>query len=372
MKQVLGIVFSNMHDHLISELTAVRCMGSVPVGGRYRLIDFVLSGFANSGIETVGVITKSNYQSLMDHLGSGREWDLSRRHGGLSILPPFGRVETNGMYRGRVEALAGIMGYIKSSYGDYVLTADCNMLANINYEEFVKSHETSGADISVMYKKMHVTSEGSKDSSVFTLDSDSIVRDMMINPDITGEQNVYLNVMMISKELLETVVSDCISRNLYSFDKDVLQSRLNNYKIRAFEFKGYASRIDSIQGYYKSNLAILNRDVRDELFPRDRPIYTKVRDEAPVRYGLDANVKNSLIADGCLIEGEVENSLVFRGVTVGKGAKVKNSIIMQGTHIKPNSNLDYVITDKDVVIKENRMIMGYETYPVYISKGSSV
>lgn len=372
MKQVLGIVFSNMHDHLISELTAVRCMGSVPVGGRYRLIDFVLSGFANSGIENVGVITKSNYHSLMDHLGSGREWDLSRRHGGLSILPPFGSVETVGMYRGRVEALAGVMGYIKGAPGEYVLMADCNMIANLDYDAFIKSHLEGGADITVMYKKTQLTGENNKDMSTFLVDSNDMVRDMMIKPEIKGEQNVYANVTIMSKELLERVVNDCFSRNLFSFDKDVLQAGLHKYKIRGFELKGYAARIDSMQAFYAANLALLNREIREELFPRDRPIYTKVRDNAPVRYGLKAHAANSLIADGCIIEGEVENSLIFRGVTVGKGAKVKNSIIMQGANIGENSNLDYVITDKDVVIKENRMIMGYETYPVYIAKGANV
>lgn len=372
MKRVLGIVFSNMHDHLISELTAIRSMGSVPVGGRYRLIDFVLSGFTNSGIENVGVITKSNYQSLMDHLGNGREWDLSRRRGGLCILPPFGRAETGGMYRGRVEALAGVMGFIRNSPSDYVLTADCDIIANIDYSAFMKNHIDSGADISVMYKKMKLTGDNSKDMSTFLLDGDDVVRDMLINPEIKGEQNVYINVMMIGKDLLDRVVNDCFSRNLYMFDKDVLQAGIHRYRIHAFEFKGYAARIDSMKSYYAANMAILETGVREALFPRDRPIYTKIRDEAPVRYGLRSNVKNSLIADGCMIEGDVENSLLFRGVKVAKGAKIRNSIIMQGTLVGANSNLDYVITDKDVTIKDNRMIMGFETYPVYISKGSSV
>lgn len=372
MKSVLGIVFSNMHDHMVSELTAVRCMGSIPVGGRYRLIDFVLSGFANSGIENVGVITKSNYQSLMDHLGSGREWDLARKRGGLIILPPFGRAEAGGMYRGRVEALAGVMGFIKKAPARYVLTADCDLMANIDFTPFMKSHIESGADISVMYTKMNLSGESNKNLSTFLLDSEDYVRDMLINPEIKGEQNVYINIMMVSKDLLERVVNDCFSRNLFSFDKDVLQAGINKYKIRAYEFEGYVSRFDSMKTYYSANLALLDPAVREALFPRSRPIYTKIRDEAPVRYGLNAKAVNSLIADGCVIEGEVENSLLFRGVKVAKGAKVKNSIIMQSTDIGANSNLDYVITDKDVTIKEGRMIMGFATYPVYISKGTSV
>ncbi len=372
MNNVLGIVFSNMHDYLVSEITAVRCMGSVPVGGRYRMIDFALSGLVNAGVENVGVVTKSNYQSLMDHLGGGREWDLSRRRGGLVILPPFGRAETGGMYRGRIEAFSGIMGYIRSSPGSYVLTSDCDIMANIDYDSFIKSHYESGADISVMYKKMQLTGEKDRDLNTFLLDSADIVRDMLINPEIKGEQNVYLNIMMISKELLERVVSNCFSRNLFSFEKDVLQAGIDMYKIHAYEFTGHVGRIDSMRSYYTANMSLLGAQVRHALFPHDRLIYTKVRDEAPVKYGLDSNVSNSLIADGCIIEGDVENSLLFRGVKIAKGAKIRNSILMQSTEVGAGSGLDCVITDKNVVIKDNRQLMGFDTYPVYIAKGASV
>jgi glucose-1-phosphate adenylyltransferase len=372
MKNVLGIVFSNMHDYLVSELTAVRCMGSVPVGGRYRMIDFSLSGFVNSGIENVGVVTKSNYQSLMDHLGSGTEWDLSRRHGGLTILPPFGSAGTGGIYRGKVEAFAGVKPFITNSPGTHVLSVDCDFMANIDYAGFINQHLNGDADISVLYKKMQLTGEKDKDYTTFLLDSEDTVREMLLNPEIKGEQNVFLNVMMISKELLDRVVSACYSRNKFSFDKDVLQAGIDRYKIKAYEFTGHVSRIDSMKAYYAANMALLEPAVRSALFPRERPIYTKIRDEAPVIYGLESHAVNSLIADGCMIDGEVENSLLFRGVKVAKGAKVKNSIVMQGSEIGASSSLNYVITDKDVTIKESRTLTGFETYPVYISKGSIV
>jgi glucose-1-phosphate adenylyltransferase len=372
MNNVLGIVFSNMHDYLISELTAVRCMGSVPVGGRYRMIDFALSGFVNSQIENVGIVTKSNYQSLMDHLGSGTEWDLSRRHGGLTILPPFGSAGTGGMYRGKVEAFHGIKSFVRKSPGDYVLSVDCDFIANIDYTDFIEQHLNGDADISVMYKKMQLTGEKDKDYSTFLLDGGDVVREMLINPEIKGEQNVFLNVMMISKDLLERVVSACYSRNQFSFDKDVLQAGMDHYKIKAYEFTGHVARIDSMKAYYAANMALLEPQVREALFPRERPIFTKIRDEAPVRYGLKSHAVNSLIADGCIIDGEVENSLLFRGVKVARGASVKNSIVMQGSEIGANSSLNYVITDKDVTIKDNRTLTGFETYPVFISKGSSV
>lgn len=371
MKDVLGIIFSNMHDHMVSELTAHRCMGSIPVGGRYRLIDFALSSMANAGVEDVGVITKNNYQSLMDHLGTGREWDLSRKRGGLVILPPFGRTDFAGMYQNRVEALSGIMQFINSFSSTYLLGADCDYVANIDLGEFMNAHVKSGADISLMYKKMEVP-DGGKEVCTLTSDKDGNVIDMLIHPQISGEQNVYLNIFFTTKELLERVIKDCYSRNLMSFDRDVLQAGIGKYKIRAHEFKGYTGRFDSMKGFFSTNMAFLKQDVRRSLFPTERPVYTKIRDEAPVRYGLDSGIHNSLLGDGCIVEGEVENSVLFRDVTVGKGAKVKNCILMQGTRVGAGSNLDCVITDKNVTVAENRNVMGFSTYPVYISKGSSV
>ena len=371
MKHTLGIVFTNMHEHMMSNLTPQRCMGSIPIGGRYRLIDFALSSLVHSGVKDVGLITKTNYQSLMDHVGNGREWDLSRKMGGLVILPPFAHSQS-GMYNGRIEALNGVMDFIKSRSAEYVITTDCDMMINTTFYSMFDHHLQTGADITVMYKKMELHEESSRDTFVLSLGSDGNINAVLANPPLFGEQNVYLNVMIISKSLLEYLVADCISRNLFNFERDILQAGLGKYRISAYEHKGYVFQLNSLQAYYNANLSLLDPQVRRDLFPRGLPVYTKVQDEAPVRYGLSAKVKNSLLADGCLIEGEVENSVIFRGVTVGKGAKVKNSVILQGASIGENSSLDCVITDKDVVIREGRIFAGFHTYPVYISKGAVV
>ena len=371
MKKLLGLVFSNVHEHMMSDLTPHRCMGSIPIGGRYRLIDFALSSLVHTGVRDVGVITKTNYQSLMDHLGNGREWDLSSKSGGLVILPPFSQTQA-GMYRGKIEAMHGVMDFIKSRSAQHIITTDCDMMINTSFEDMFASHLESGADITVMYKKMALAGGSNKDAFVFELGPDGKILEVLANPHSSHEQNVYLNIMIISKSLLEYVVSSCYSRNLFHFERDVLQAGLGQYKINAFEYTGYVCRLSSLQTYYAANLALLDPVVRHNLFPRGKPVYTKVRDDAPVRYGLAAKVKNSLLADGCLIEGEVENSVLFRGVTVGKGAKVRNSVVMQGTTISEGSSLDCVITDKNVLIGENRVLAGFSTYPVYISKGAVV
>jgi glucose-1-phosphate adenylyltransferase len=372
MKDVFGIIFSNMHDHEIRELTAQRCMGSLPVGGRYRLIDFILSGFSNAGITNTAVIAKSNYKSLLDHIGNGREWDLARKRGGLMVLPPAAITDSGFAYKGRVEALAGIMSIIHGSTDKYILCADCDQMANIDYGDFSRFHQQSGADITVMYRKVYRDATPNRSFSTFQVEEDGTVSEMFIAPAAKGEQNEYMNIMLISRELLEWLVKDCLSRNLDNFDRDVLQANVKEFKVNAYEFKEPAFRFDSIKAYYDSNLALLDPKVRTALFRADRPIYTRVFDEAPVKYGLDARVENSLLADGCIIDGEVENSLLFRGVHVGKGAKVKNCVLMQGTYVGNYCELENVITDRIVSVKDNRTIIGAGTYPMYIKKASIV
>ena len=370
-KNTLGIVFSNMHDETLGELTERRTTGSIPFGGRYRLIDFTLSNMVNSGISEVGIITKSNYQSLMDHLGSGRDWDLARKRGGLCILPPFGHSAT-GMYRGRLEAIVGIMSYIKHSNAQYVVMSDSDTVANIDFSDLLDQHMKTGADITLVYKRERLNNDYPKDTTVFSLDENNMVSDVLVNPFVDGEQNIYINIAVMSKELLEKLANEGMSRNNTSFVNFVLQGKSSSLKIMGYHFDKYSSEITSMKAYFKTSMELLNEDVRMQLFPKDRPVYTKVRDEVPVKYGLSSKVKNSLIADGCIIDGTVENSIIFRGVKIEKGAVVKNSIIMQSGIIGENSKLDYVVTDKDVIVNHERHLSGSQMYPVFISKGSRV
>lgn len=370
-EKTLGIVFSNMHDHMLSEITEQRTMGSVPFGGRYRLIDFVLSNMANSGISDVGVITKSNYQSLMDHLGTGREWDLTRKRGGLSILPPFGHASA-GIYRGRLEALSGVLTYIKHSDAKYVILADCDVVANIDFSEIMKAHIEKAADITVVYKRDTVADEQVMDTTVLRLDENNLVNEVLIHPPVQGEDNIYLNFAIVAKDALEKLITEGTSRSVYSFAKGVLQDKCNKMRIYAWQFDGYCTKINSIRSYYKANMQLLDPQVRAQIFPRERPIYTKVRDEVPAKYGLSAEAGGSMIADGAIIDGTVENSIIFRGVHIGKGAVVKNCILMQDTMVSENVSLDHVITDKNVVIRAGRTMVGPESYPVIIAKNSIV
>lgn len=367
---VLGLIFASMHDYTIAEMTKQRTMGSIPYGGRYRLIDFPLSNMVNSGIPEVGVITKSNYGSLLDHLGSGREWDLARKKGGLHLLPPYS--QTGGIYKGRLDALSNVWSFVGHSSAKYVILADCDMVTTIDFNPVLNHHIESGADITCVYQKALYDGEKNQSTTLLEFDDDCRVTEVLYNPSFKGECNVCLNMFVMSTEFLKKIVTDAVSRNLYSLTRDVLQAKKDVYNIMGYEHKGFFTKVDSIQSYYEANMTLLNTEKRNELFQKKFPVYTKVGDNGPVKYGLESDINNSLIADGCVIEGKVENSVLFRGVKVAKGAVVKNCVLLQGTKIGSKCKLDSIITDKNVEISEEKVITGSASYPLYISKNSKI
>ncbi len=363
---MVGVIFSNIHDENVPELSRHRTMASIPFGGRYRLIDFALSNMVNSGITTVGIVTKNNYQSLIDHLGSGKDWDLARKDGGIILLPPYSD-ETDTPYTTRLEALKSITGFLNHRNEDYVVISDCDGIARMDIADIVRYHEEKGADITMVYHE-----ETDVESSYYISlmpDETGRIKGLKINPKRNGKKfNLYVNVMVMSREFLINTIQDAVTRGLVSFGRDILTKNVDTLKIYGYAFKGFYANISSIQKYYEYNMALLKKDVRDELFGA-RDIYTKVRDSAPSKYNDDATVKNSLISDGCVIDGTVENCILFRGVKVGKGSVVKNSIIMQDTVIGDGAHLDCVITDKNVVIRDRRNLAGCEALPYFVAKG---
>ncbi|MDR0944056.1 MAG: glucose-1-phosphate adenylyltransferase subunit GlgD [Ruminococcus sp.] len=370
-KNVLGLIFSNLHDESIIDITRRRTMGSVLFGGRYRLIDFPLSAMVNSGVNEVGVITKKNYQSLLDHLGNGREWDMSRKNGGLHLLPPFSHNQ-DGIYRGRLEALYGVWEFVLRSNADYILLSDCDVVANMEYDKIIDTHISSGADITAVYAKGTVRMDESHANTVFGVANDGRIADVLINPELSGDSNISLNTFVIGMKLLKNIVMHAQPRNLYDFERDVLQARVRELIIKGYEYTDYYSKISSIQSYFEANLALLNTKNRHALFPDDRPIYTKVRDNPPAKYGVTASVKNSLIGDGCIVDGTVENCILFRGVKIGAGTSLKNCIIMQDSIIGKKCALENVITDKKVIISDGRLLTGSSRCPLFLAKESEI
>lgn len=368
--EVMGIVFSNVHDDLMRELTEKRSMGSVPFGGRYRLIDFSLSNLVNAGIDKAGVITKANYQSLMDHMGSGKHWDLDRKKGGLYILPPYGSGDS-GIYTGHVDALYNVMHFLRSSKEKYVVLCDSDVVCNIDLEPMLDAHAEKGADVTIAYK-MGRLPRNHQDIMSFAFGKDDRIIDITLSTEIEEDCAFSLDIVVIERTLLMKLITDAAARNYTSLARDVFQRQADRLQIYGWEVTGYAVVMDCTETFVKANMDLLNPEIRAELFTRERPVYTKTRDDMPSKYGLGSSVSNCIIADGCVIDGTVSNSVIFRGVTIGKGAVIENSIVMQDSIIGENARLNYVTTDKNVTVGAGKALSGTDTYPIFIKKGSLV
>ena len=369
----MGIIFPNSYDSLVPELVSHRLMASIPFASRYRMIDFLLSSMVNSGIDNISIVLRQNYRSLMDHLGSGREWDLTRKNGGLNIIPPFSERGIK-VYSGRVEALSNILPLLRSSKEKYVVLADANIAANIRFDEVIAEHQASGADVTVLYHRADLSTRSGytrKDTDDFyyilQLDEDNRVNEIHINAQDVGIQNHSMNIYVVEREFLITQVEDATVRGKIYFERDVLLPNLDKFLVKAYEFNGYVALINSIKSYFDENMALLKQENADALFSGNS-IYTKVRDDNPTRYTATAQAKNIMAADGCVIEGTVENCVLFRGVKIAKGAVVKNCILMQDTVIAENTTAEYLITDKNVTITANQEVKGTASYPMYIAK----
>jgi glucose-1-phosphate adenylyltransferase len=368
---VLGLIFASLHDKNVSELTDQRTMGSIPFGGRYRLIDFPLSNMVNSNIAEVGVITKANYGSLLDHLGSGRDWDLSRKKGGLHLLPPF--IHSSGdIYKGRLDALNKVWNFVSHSPAKYVIMANCDVITSIDYNPVLKQHIESGADITMVYSEGFYDYSKNRGATVVDFDENNCLTDVLFDPLLSGKCKLWLESFIIDKEFLWNIILDAKSRGEVSFTRYILQENRKKYKIMGYEHKEFFTRIDNIGNYYKANMMLLESDKRNGLFRENMPIYTKIGDNGPVKYGVKSSVKNSLIADGCIIEGTVENSILFRGVKVGKDSVVRDCVLLQGTTIGSGCGVTAVITDKNATVTDGRVITGSPTYPIYIDKNGKL
>ena len=369
MKDVMGLIYTGENDARLRELTVTRAIAAMPVAGRYRVIDFLVSSMVNGGMKNIGVITQKNYHSLMDHLGSGKEWDLHGKNNGLHILPPFLTRENVGLYPGLLDALRSNNNFFIRSKQETLVLSNSNIIYNAHLDELVQYYRDTEADITLLY----TTDQSMKRDEYGTylaLDDQGNVTDLEVQPTHPSYDNVYMQVMVIKRELIKDLVDKAVSHGLHSMERDIILRLVQSKsaRINAYEYKGKAWQIDSVQSYFRFNIDILDPKMRKGLFREDLPVYTKVRDEMPACYGDDSTVINSLIADGCQIEGTVENSVLFRGVKIAAGAHVRNCIIMQDGQVHEGAYIENCILDKQAVIKRNSKLIGPEAYPIVIGK----
>ena len=370
--EALGIIFPNSYDSLVPDLVSERLMASIPFASRYRMCDFMISSMVHCGIDNISILVRKNYHSLLDHLGNGREWDLARKNGGLNIVPPFAQKQIK-VFSGRIEALESIRGYLIKQTEKYVILSDANIAVNFDFNALLDAHIKSGADVTMVYRKQEIPQSLIRQSTAgmdlyyaLGINGDRVSK-IYINPKESGEMNFSLNIYVIDRELLIRMVDEAYLHGDVYFVRDILEKKIDQLDVRGFCYDGYVAHIHDMNSYFEENMRLLKEENINALFSGNQ-IYTKIRDDNPTRYINGAKAKNVMVADGCVIEGEVENSVLFRGVKIGKGAKVKNCVLMQDTVIEDNASVEYVITDKNVTISEGKSLTGNDTFQVYVAK----
>ena len=366
---VMGIIFAN--DASIGTLTEKRTMASLPFGGRYRQVDFALSNLTCAGVRHVGIITRHNYQSLMHHIGSGEEWGLELGEGALEFLTPYAQSSTDS-YHGKLESLASAMDFLEYGNEDYVVIIDSAVISNIDLNKVVAAHAASGKDVTVVAKAGICDGEKKIDLALKLKDGE--IKDICVDYVASPKYLASMDIFVLNKKWLIEQVKEHVARSLYHMDRNLVMEgwRVGFVSVNVYEHDGVALFNETMDEYYRNTMALLDKDVRHDLFGANHPVYTKVRDRVPCYYGEEAELDDCLIADGCMLEGKVEDSVLFRQVTIGEGAEVEDCIIMNDCVIGKGAKLKYVILDKEVTVSDGAKLYGTKGHPIVIKKGETV
>ena len=370
--KLMGIIFAN--DATMGELTSKRTMASLPFGGRYRQVDFHLSNMTAAGIRHIGIISRHNYQSLMNHIGDGEEWGLELGEGGLEFLTPYA-MSTTDRYRGKLENLYFAMDFLTfgGDEDEYVVMADSAILSNMDLTKVVASHIESGKDITVVTKAGIANGTKQLDLAL-KLDKKGEISDIAVDYVAAEDYLASMDVFVLNKKWFVEQINECVARNLYHMDRDVVLGLWQKGKasVNVYQFDGVAMFNESIEEYFRNSLALLDKNVRHDLFGRKHPIFTKVRDRVPSYYGENCEIENCLVADGCFLDGEAEDSILFRQVTICEGAEVENCVIMNDAVIGEGAELEYVILDKNVTVRPGARLIGTKKNPIIVKRGETV
>ena len=366
---VMGIIFAN--DVAVDALTQKRTMASLPFGGRYRQVDFHLSNLTAAGIHHVGIVSRSNYQSLANHVGSGEEWGLEMDDGGLEFLTPYALGITD-HYRGKLENLHAVMDFLKFAEDDYVVLTDSSILTNLDIADIVKQHIASGKDVTVVAKPG--VANGQKKLDMAIKMENGQITDIVVHYPATEEYLASMDIFVVGRQWLIEKVTQCVARNQYHMDRDLImgQWQTGAISVNVYQYEGVALYNESAAEYFANSMALLNKDIRKGIFQAHHPIFTKVRDRVPNFYAEGCQIANSLLADGCILEGKVENSVLFRDVIVDKGAEVDHCVIMIKTTIGAGAQIQYAILDKDVTVTPGAKLIGTAANPIIIKRGETV
>ncbi len=368
----VGIILSNMNDGLVAEMTKERTMSAMPFGGRYRMIDFVLSSMASAGICRIGVATNENYHSLMNHLGTGRDWQIPRKRGGLSLLPPYSRKDYT-VYQSRLQALNGLKSFIELGGEEYVVIADGDNIYNLPFKDVLAFHKKTGSELTAVGSRMDFSRLSARERTIFETDENGRVRAMKQKEYLQGMHLLSLNTWVIGSALLTELLQQAQKEDLASFVQDVVGRMCEKRRVFCYVYDGYYGSADSLSNYLMSNLDLLDENVRASLFDRKgHPVYTRSANAPSTKYLKGARVINALIGDGCIIEGEVVNAVLSCGVHIKSGSIVENSVLMDDVVVENGAHVHYVVADKRARISEGATVAGYSKQPLYIKKSGTV
>lgn len=367
MNHVIGLINLHEDNRLIKEITRERPIATIPFAGRYRLIDFVLSSMVNSGIISVGIFLPDKAPSVLDHLRAGKDWDLARRREGLFYLAP---ADDDGKTRpSELKTFYKSLEVMRNDPQDYVLLAGGHTVFNMDFNNMLRFRQNTNADITMLYYKG--TKEMSIPSTILAAEENGLITDIANQPVIYENSNVSMGIYLMSRKVFIDIVEHAYERGGSDFLIDGIMQMLPKYNIYGYCHDGYVSIVNSMISYYKTSMDLLNPNIWRELFI-DTPIYTRVKDDVPAQYKSRANVHNSLVSNGCVIEGSVDNDILFRNVKIEKGVEIKNSIIMQGCDIKESSLIENVICDKNVIVSPKKWLKGADNYPFIVEKNTVI
>ena len=370
MTDLHGIVYAFHSFPELGPLQLPRTAASLPFCGRYRLIDFSLSAMMSSGVRDVGVIVQRDYRSLLDHLRGGKDWDLSRRDGGLRMLPPFGMPNSHlGEYKGCMEAMSAVIDYLETIRQKYVVLTRGDLIAGLDLSEVYESHVRSGEKITAVC----TTGTPSGQHHRYILDGDGKAVDILCQQKENTGGVASLEVYIVNTDTLMELISYCSAHRMPHLHRDAFRSFLKNGdKMNVYMYSGYCRHITTVQEYFNASMDMLDKSARDSIFTRERPVRTREHSDASTYYADKAVTRNCLIADGCYIDGELENCIIFSGCRIEPGAKLKNCIVMQGSVIGKDAKLTNLISDKDVVITEGITLAGSPQLPIIVPKGTKL
>ncbi len=355
--RAVGIILAGGNNKMMRELSNKRAIAAMPICGSYRTIDFTLSNMTNSHIGKVAVITQYNARSLNEHLSSSKWWDFGRKQGGLFVFNPTITNENSVWYRGTADALYQNLTFLRNCHEPYVVIASGDGIYKLDYNKVLEYHIEKKADITVVVKNLDDT-EDARRFGVVTMDEDSRILDFEEKPVSTSIKTVSTGIYVIRRRLLIELIQKAYEEDRYDFVKDIVIRYKNIKKVYGYTLDTYWNNIATVESYFKTNMDFLNRDVRQFFFKESTDIYSKVDDLAPVKYNPGSEVRNSIISSGCIINGKVEDSVVFKKVYIGSNCYIKNCIILNDVHIGDNTHLENCIVESRDTIRANTEYIG--------------